>query len=36
MLQQALRANKDYDGDKASQKAERQRHLGRKLTLAEY
>lgn len=36
MLQQALRANRDGEAEKHSQKAERQRHLGRKLTLAEY
>lgn len=36
MLQQALRASKQGDDEKASQKAEKRRHLGRKLTLAEY
>lgn len=36
MLQQALRANREAEAEKPSQKAERQRHLGRKLTLAEY
>jgi len=35
MLQQALRANKD-EGEKLSEKAARSRHIGRRLTLAEY